>query len=677
MQQKTRTTLTRLLTLLSAALACGACTQPRTQLVPVVDSDLPEASIACVVVLAGPAVRGQPFEPTASPRVFHVHHAGFDPQVSIPFSFGVVPPGDDSSSRVELQVSSLSRCDDPEDATARTVTRIVRSGFVRGQSLALPIYLSALCAGVICPEGQTCEAGECVAIPEIDPTTLAPVGSPGDELPDGSVRADATAPAPDAGPPPPFPPTRPVPSTSVRSLEATDRYGRVYPIGAVGLDAVVVAGSTSVGTTVGGTAVPGPSFLLASLAHDGSAHWVTPLPVGGAFPEPIGEHAVAVGDRALVCGSFATTMSVPGMGMIGPGSGRAVFVARLAPDGAIERFSVVAGDGSGPSPRVRCGGLAVVGDRAHLALHVAGHTALTLDGAPWAVGAGTLSGGQDLVLARVDSVLGGFAAAPPIVVGGHPSTLPPGDAPGLTFTVAADGAGHVLVAESPQLDVSGVTPSAGTIAVRAQAFDASGAMRWSRALATASGGVVTLRAAAASAAGLWIAVSGGPTSGGSSTLTFGSMAPITVTGTGARRSFVARVDPATGDVVSSPLEIPPSAGSGGTFISGIYEHQLTSGDLGVDGAGNAYWVGEAADGAVIAGSPLSVTGSYDAIVVGVDPAGALRGAWQVVDASRVDTRLTHTAYVEGGWLAVGGYVENDGDTAWSRLESFFEIHPLL
>lgn len=176
-------------------LGLCACAQPRTQLVPVVSSDLPDAQIACVVAEASRIDAGAPFSPIDTPHWFHVHGPGI-PAVSLPFSFGLLPPGDDASARVELRVSAMAGCDESSPSTP-TVTRIVRTGFIRGQRLALPVFLSARCAAVTCPDGQTCEAGACVAIPEIDPTSLSPVARDGDELSDGGRPAGTRR---DAGP---------------------------------------------------------------------------------------------------------------------------------------------------------------------------------------------------------------------------------------------------------------------------------------------------------------------------------------------------------------------------------------------------------------------------------------------------------------------------------------------
>ena len=175
---------------LSVALLLLACTTPRTQLVPVVDSDLAPAQIQCVLAEASRVVPGGGFMPIDSPHLFYVHRTGL-PAVELPFSFGLLPPGDDASARIELHVAALSTCDETMPA-ARTVTRTVRAGFVRGQRLVLPIFLSARCTGVTCDATSTCEDGACVPIPEVDPATLTPIAHDGDELSDaGAVLRDA------------------------------------------------------------------------------------------------------------------------------------------------------------------------------------------------------------------------------------------------------------------------------------------------------------------------------------------------------------------------------------------------------------------------------------------------------------------------------------------------------
>lgn len=189
-----------------------SCTRPATQLVVVVDADLDAAQIRCVRAVAGPS---EPFVPTSFDTVFHVGDAAIS---SPPFSFGVTPPGGNRRARVDLRVGAYADCAVAEAEAARgdallegaLVRRKVRTGFVDDQSILLRVFLASRCASLAtpCTAEQTCdpESGMCVAIPDIDPSTLA-VARPGDEFADaGVLRRDAgpaavdTGPRPDAGP---------------------------------------------------------------------------------------------------------------------------------------------------------------------------------------------------------------------------------------------------------------------------------------------------------------------------------------------------------------------------------------------------------------------------------------------------------------------------------------------
>ncbi len=173
---------------LSLSLVLGVgCTRPATQLVVVVESDLPPSQLRCVVVEAGPVVAGAAFEATTE-RLYFVEDPGL-PAVRLPFSFGVAPPGNDARTRVEIRASALSDCTDPSSAAARTVTRTVRTGFLPEQSLVLPVFLGAACLSTTCPEELTCIDGVC-GDPDVDPDALRRSRGPGDELSDGGPRRD-------------------------------------------------------------------------------------------------------------------------------------------------------------------------------------------------------------------------------------------------------------------------------------------------------------------------------------------------------------------------------------------------------------------------------------------------------------------------------------------------------
>jgi hypothetical protein len=291
-------------------IAVAGCRRGATQLVPVVRSDLAPEQRRCVLAEAGPVVVGESFRATAT-SLFYVEDTG-SPRVTIPFSFGLSPPGGDPASRVALRVSALSSCADPDDLDARTVTRTVRSGFVRDQSIALPIQLSSSCVGVVCPDTQTCEDAVCVAIPDIDPQTLTPV-TPGSELGDAGVASDAGAGGVDAGT---TSPTGTLPATlspqwGLSSGTMFDYPGRLSLIGLAGEDAIV-AGTTELGGTFAGTAFPASTVLIARVRPDGTTRWIHPLSTAatGLDLQSFGAYSAVLAapggtPRLFVCGSVA------------------------------------------------------------------------------------------------------------------------------------------------------------------------------------------------------------------------------------------------------------------------------------------------------------------------------------------------------------------------------------
>jgi len=176
------------------------CVRPATQLVVVVESDLPADARACVHVEVAPVDEPD----VVSEQTFH---AELDRPVrtQLPFSFGVTPPGGRWQRRIELTVAaySLDACSRGTfDRSDAVVTRRVRSGFVEGQALRLPIFLAASCVGVVCGDEQTCDGGACVLVPDLDPGGLVPT-RPGNELLDagGLDAGGPDAGGPDAGGP--------------------------------------------------------------------------------------------------------------------------------------------------------------------------------------------------------------------------------------------------------------------------------------------------------------------------------------------------------------------------------------------------------------------------------------------------------------------------------------------
>jgi hypothetical protein len=184
----------RLLALLVVASGLG-CSRPATQLVVVVDTDLPRASYGCFGLLVSRVGEGGALS-GASRRFLDAD------EVRVPFSFGVHAAAD--RPRVEVAVEALPRCEDPLPGQ-RVVRRAVRTGFLEGQTLELSLFLPAAC-GEGCEVTETCPATgpTCAPIPTVEPTELVPI-TPGQELaerdasvPDASVPDASTLDAPDA-----------------------------------------------------------------------------------------------------------------------------------------------------------------------------------------------------------------------------------------------------------------------------------------------------------------------------------------------------------------------------------------------------------------------------------------------------------------------------------------------
>ena len=168
--------------LLGATLGCDA---PATQLVVLVDTDF-EVNESMAVVRA--TVLDDEGSPVSSHEFSLADDAESDPgpaRVSMPFSFAVVPVGDDASRRVTVVVEGLGGTGDV------LVQRVAVTGFVEEQTLALPMFLARSCrldGGLVCPEGQTCTEAGCQD-QEISPEDLRAV-IPGREFEDAGT-ADA------------------------------------------------------------------------------------------------------------------------------------------------------------------------------------------------------------------------------------------------------------------------------------------------------------------------------------------------------------------------------------------------------------------------------------------------------------------------------------------------------
>jgi hypothetical protein len=206
----------RLLALLVVASGLG-CIRPATQLVVVVDTDLPRSSYGCFGLLVTRVGEGGALA-EGSRRFLPADG------MSLPFSFGVHAASD--RPRVEVAVEALPRCEDPLPGQ-RVVRRAVRTGFLAEQSLQLSLFLPATC-GEGCEVTETCPATGpmCAPIPTVEPTELVPI-TPGQEL----GPSDASTPDPpdtslDAGRGTALParPVAPLSTSSTTSRRPTLRF---------------------------------------------------------------------------------------------------------------------------------------------------------------------------------------------------------------------------------------------------------------------------------------------------------------------------------------------------------------------------------------------------------------------------------------------------------------------
>ena len=169
--------------LLSAALLAVSCNDEDaklSQLLVVVNSNFePEHELAAVVLRVGGKERAR------------IEFDG-DDAPTIPFSFGVLPPDDDTRAKVTVEAEALSPDGVPLACPARA-----RVGFVADQVRVVQLELTRACGttSCACDDSQTCQRGECVPF-ELDVRAL-PTVEPGRELEGVERTASTTLPGPE------------------------------------------------------------------------------------------------------------------------------------------------------------------------------------------------------------------------------------------------------------------------------------------------------------------------------------------------------------------------------------------------------------------------------------------------------------------------------------------------
>lgn len=283
------------------ALFLAACTQPATQLVVTVDSDLTAGYLVAVHAVAHPA--DSPDNPGVDSR-FDLASTGGPASFVLPLSFGVLPPSGDASRRVEVRVEAI------DASGAPTVVRVARTGFVSGRTLHLPMFLADSCRGVICAPELTCDRGACVT-PDVPVADLEEI-RPGSELTDAGPPSRVDAGPRDGGPAGPAVDTL-ASNWVMEGLEVpagTDPRTRVTSMCGTPTG-VALAGYTSLAANFGAdlaSSLPissGPSAVwIAHVASNGTIDWLRVLE-GGAVATTID----LVDDILVMTGRFQATFS--------------------------------------------------------------------------------------------------------------------------------------------------------------------------------------------------------------------------------------------------------------------------------------------------------------------------------------------------------------------------------
>lgn len=443
--------------LLSATLALvPGCPEPVTQLSVIVRSDLDPADLADLDVEVRP---GEPF--AAEPTATHTFVIGAtEGEVTLPFSFGVTPRGGDPAAHVELRFTAHG------SGGGETLVRTLRTGFVRGRTLAVPVFLSRLCRDrPPCTPPLTCgDDGTCVSA-DVPVESLRPV-DPGHELEDAGPGPDAGG---VAGLPPPA-------MREVQTL-TTSVTAPTFVAPTPDADEVVVGvwapGGGAAGGVLGAAGTDQQGSVVVRAGRGGTVRWTRAFVAPGTSTGRVAQGVLAAGS-VFVCGEIEGTMTPEGgTALVAPDDGTAgdrddaAFVARLdAATGAIDWAALVTA-----GPNVACVDLAASGSTLAVGLSLLQPgTVLAVDGAPVTL---TGCGDPTAVVLRLDvsgatpTPLGGFgfANSAQAVLG-----LEPDDAGGV-FAVTS------LFASADQV-TGGSCFSGPTAAIGLVHLDASGTRTW-------------------------------------------------------------------------------------------------------------------------------------------------------------------------------------------------------
>lgn len=668
----------------------SACTRRPTQLLVVVDSDLPESERACIAARVSSWGTEEGLGPMDQSFFYFDGRTPTGPR--LPFSFAVLPPRN-RVSRVQLEVVALRAADcdpaTPNFANAR-VRRIVRTGFAEEQTLRLPIFLAASCIPAACMSTQDCEGGRCQVVPEL--MNLATV-VPGQEFQDAGMPADTS---PDSRLVEiPYSPTRTGAafSTTFENTGLDAEHNAIYPVGAFGRDGIFVA-AHSVIAQGGALGSPNPR---SSGGDDGVLSlWRITAPTtvstptqwrAGGYPYPIVTRAIDVSSgETILCG----TMGSPGMQRyeppgttIGCSAQRCAFVSRIDATGAQTEFHTIDNTALG---EVWCTDIDVIGGRVMLALHVSASAApgqLRVNGTEVPVSHFDPAL-QNLVTVDIGTPAAlSVSTSSPIVVVGHDAPIAPSrtDVGAVLLHRAVLTGGHVMASSSDVLAPNGADATGGPAQIHFAHFnDLAPTPDWDHRIVVV-GGTLILRALVTSPRTTWSVFSVTNVDAATELYYGTEMALGPVVHPTVNRTYVARIETNTLGAISMPIGIEftadETAGNADILGSQLLGHGLATSTEGI-----AFYATNVADGESLGDDALfSVTGEVDPLLVFVSPTPIIRRAWQwdgLLEGSTespVDWRHTHVVWSPGGWLAIGGYVENQGSGRWQRRLSYFHIYP--
>ncbi len=154
----------RLGALALASLGAPSCDSKRTEVVVVLDTDVPRTDMDGYRILvfgSEDLSAGAPEENAVTDRAFPILD---EPPFQLPASFGVAPRDGDADRMVRIvaqgRLTALESVDNPFGEMGIETSAV--TGFLEGEVRQLDLVLAAGCAGVECSAGLTCAENGCI-----------------------------------------------------------------------------------------------------------------------------------------------------------------------------------------------------------------------------------------------------------------------------------------------------------------------------------------------------------------------------------------------------------------------------------------------------------------------------------------------------------------------------------